>query len=227
MNRLILDALIFDLDGTLIDTMGVYFQTLDVVCERLDLPPVSRKEISDAVKEGNFNWDLIFPLEMLDKKDGLIKKARVVIEEVDLQIPWHELEIFPGVREILKEIAESDIKIGIVTATPVQKIEKKLYPLKRAGIAKLLDVIITEDDALRGKPAADPLIECGKRLDVEVDKSAYVGDSRVDIKAGKAAGMKTIGVLTGLDDYDSLKKEDPDLIIDSVVQLREVIDFIS
>lgn len=62
------------------------------------------------------------------------------------------------------------------------------------------------------------MIDCGKRLGVAMDKSVYMGDSRTDIRAGKAAGMKTIGVQTGMDDYESLKKENPDRIIDGVVE---------
>jgi phosphoglycolate phosphatase len=51
----------------------------------------------------------------------------------------------------------------------------------------------------------------------------YVGDTRVDIRAGRAAGMGTVGVLTGFDDCQSLKNESPDAIIDSIAQLNETI----
>lgn len=53
--------------------------------------------------------------------------------------------------------------------------------------------------------------------------NVYVGDTRVDIRAGNAAGMKTVGVLTGFDDYDALKNELPDAIIDSIAQLCETL----
>jgi phosphoglycolate phosphatase len=54
-----------------------------------------------------------------------------------------------------------------------------------------------------------------------------VGDTRVDIRAGKAAGMRTIGVLTGFDVYETLRNETPDAIIDSIVHLMEAIIQIS
>ena len=101
-----------------------------------------------------------------------------------------------------------------------KNIQNKLYPLKKANIDDLIEVIITIDDAQRKKPAADPLIECAKRLGVDADNCVYVGDSRIDIKAGRAAGMKTVGVLTGLDDYDSLMEEGPDMVINSLVDLQ-------
>ena len=52
-----------------------------------------------------------------------------------------------------------------------------------------------------------------------------MGDARIDIKAGKAAGMKTIGVLTGFDDLKTLGREEPDAIIESVADLPDVINF--
>jgi len=57
---------------------------------------------------------------------------------------------------------------------------------------------------------------CGQKLGIPADRCVYVGDTRVDIRAGKAAGMKTIGVLTGFDVYDTLQNETPDAIIDSI-----------
>jgi phosphoglycolate phosphatase-like HAD superfamily hydrolase len=99
-----------------------------------------------------------------------------------------------------------------------------MQPLQHAGVAKLFKVIITSDDVPNRKPDPDPLIECARRLDVKPNKCVYVGDTRTDIKAGKSAGMKTIGVLTGFDDYDMLANEGPDAIIDSIRNLLEVIE---
>jgi phosphoglycolate phosphatase-like HAD superfamily hydrolase len=97
--------------------------------------------------------------------------------------------------------------------------------LKNAGIQQLIEVVITADDVQHKKPAGEPLIECSKRLGIAPDKSVYVGDSRIDIKAGKAAGMKTIGVLTGFDNHEALGREAPDAIIQSVTELPGVTNF--
>ena len=58
-----------------------------------------------------------------------------------------------------------------------------------------------------------------------MDETVYVGDSRVDIRAGKAAGTWTIGVLTGLDDHETLALEAPDSIIESVAELERTLLF--
>ena len=80
--------------------------------------------------------------------------------------------------------------------------------------------MITIEDTPEVQPAPDPLIECARRLGVAEEKSVYVGDSYVDLRAGKAAGMMTVGVLTGVDDYETLKREDPDMIVESIFDLQ-------
>ncbi len=99
----------------------------------------------------------------------------------------------------------------------------KMIPLSKAGLEKQFEVIVTADDVRNKKPSAEPLVQCSQKLGVPLKKCVYVGDTRVDIRAGKAADMATVGVLTGFDDYDALKKETPDAIIDSIAQLSEIL----
>ena len=113
--------------------------------------------------------------------------------------------------------------MGLVTSTPRDYLAVKLAPLKEAGIEHLLEVIVTADDVVNKKPHAEPLIKGSQKLGVAVGHCVYVGDTRVDIRAGNAAGMKTVGVLTGFDGYEALKKENPDAVIESIAQLAETI----
>ncbi|UCH20635.1 MAG: HAD family hydrolase [Deltaproteobacteria bacterium] len=222
-SKLTVDAVIFDLDGTLIDSIGIYYEIIDIVFQRLELPLVSNTQIVEAVKDGDFDWDVVLPENMLNRKDEIITDARKIIDEIYPQMFGKDLKLIPGAPEALKEISCSGMKIGIVTSTPAQGMAYKLKPLKSNGIEKLLEVIITADDVHEKKPAPEPLVECAKRLGMDYNKSVYVGDTRVDIRAGKAAGMKTIGVLTGFDDYESLKNEKPNAIINSIAELRKTI----
>lgn len=223
--RFKVDAVIFDLDGTLIDSTHIYFRIVEVVFQRLGLPSISRGAVLAAVQDGSFVWERVLPNEVMDRKDELIIGARAIIEEIYPEMFRQEVKLIPGAGEILEEISTGGMKIGLVTSTPMRHLGEKLCPLKRSGLEDLLEVIITSDDVPKRKPAADPLIECGKRLGTTAEKSVYVGDSCIDIRAGKAAGMKTIGVLTGMDTYETLKRENPNAIIDSVVGLRETITF--
>ena len=222
-NKLFVDAVIFDMDGTLIDSIDIYFEIVEIALKRLELPQVSRKKILDAAETGDFNWDLILPDEVKNKKDETIAAAWEVINEIAPQMFAENIELIRGADTILQNISASIPKIGLVTSTQRQYLKNKMQPLKSAGVDKLFEVIITSDDVANRKPDPNPLIECAKRLDVNPGKCVYVGDTRTDMQAGKAAGMRTVGVLTGFDDYESLNKETPDAIIDSVRNLTEVI----
>ena len=222
-NPFICDAVIFDLDGTLIDSTEVYLRILNVAFGRLNLPLFSREDILDLLIEGNFDWDRLLPVDLKDRKEEIIQKSMKIIRDIYPQMFREEVELIPGAADILRRISMEGMKIGLVTSTDAKSLAPKLYPLQASGIVDLLQVIITTDEVANRKPAAEPLIECGKRLSVDMERIVYVGDSRVDIRAGKAAGTMTIGVLTGVDDYESLKAEEPDTILESVVGLRDIL----
>lgn len=88
---------------------------------------------------------------------------------------------------------------------------------------ELFQVVMDADDVEKKKPHAEPLLTCSRQLGVSSHRCAYVGDTRVDIMAGKAAEMKSVAVLTGFDAYDTLRMETPDAIIDNIGQLPEVL----
>jgi 2-phosphoglycolate phosphatase len=217
------NAVLFDLDGTLIDSAPIYYQIIDIVFERLGVPPASRETLQEAMDDGEFDWDFVLPARMKNRKNHLIAEARVIIDDIAPRMFRKQIKLIPGAADVCEKIAACSLKIGLVTSTPRDYISVKLAPLRKAGIENLLQVIVTADDVVNKKPHAEPLIKGSQKLGIAVDKCVYVGDTRVDIRAGNAAGMKTVGVLTGFDDYGALKKENPDAIIDSIARLNEVI----
>ena len=134
-----------------------------------------------------------------------------------------KVQLIPGAKETLEYISQKGIKIGLVTSTTRQGMGAKQDSLVNAGIEDLLEVVIAADDVPRKKPAADPLLECSRRLGIRAEDSVYVGDSRTDVQAGIAAGMKTVAVLTGFDLKDALIRENPDIIIDSIANLKGIL----
>ena len=93
----------------------------------------------------------------------------------------------------------------------------------QAGVRSLVEAIVVIEDVTRVKPDPEPLLLCSERLCVPAASGIYVGDTCIDILAGKAAGMKTIAVLTGVDNYGALKAEKPDHIIDSIADIQDVV----
>ena len=223
--KLKLGAVIFDLDGTLIDSIGIYFMIVDKTLERLNLPPVSRASIQAAAGSENFNWEFVLPEELMERKTEIIGRAWEVVNEIAPPLFEKNVKLIPGADGILKRISSNGLKMGLVTSTQRSYLKIKMQPLKSAGVAELFEVIITSDDIRQRKPAPEPLIACAQELHMDPDKCVYVGDTRTDMQAGQAAGMKTIGVLTGFDELKLLQKETPDAIIDSIGHLTEVLAF--
>jgi len=216
-----LEGLIFDLDGTLIDSVGSYYLMMESAFERLHWPRVPREVMRKAIKDGGFDWDLVLPTGAGRTTEELIASAREVIREMYPRVFEDDVDLVPGAEPLLRKLHERNVKLGLVTSTLGRFIEFKLIPLKKRGLRDLFQSVITLDDVKNRKPSGDPLVECAKRLGEHPEKCAYVGDATVDIVAGKEAGMKTIAVLTGVDDYEALKAEDPDMILESVSQLTE------
>jgi len=213
----------FDLDGTLIDSVPIYYEIIDIVFAELKVPMVSRKALLEAMDDGEFDWVSVLPENMKSRKVELAEKARGIIDEISPAMFHNQVKLIPGTDVLFREIASMGGKIGLgVLVAELLRIINDL-PFRDAGLEKQLEVIVTADDVRHKKPAAEPLVQCSEKLGVSAEKCVYIGDTRVDIRAGKAAGMGTVGVLTGFDYYDALKNEMPDAIINSIAQLSETL----
>jgi HAD superfamily hydrolase (TIGR01509 family) len=214
-------AVIFDLDGTLLDTKEIFFIILDEVFQEFRFPVVSRELLVEAAADGEFNWDKVLPEEIRTYKEEILPKVWDVIHKISPPLFLEKAELIAGADDFLRVLYSAGVKIGLVTSTNMRQLDMKLHPFRKSGTDSLLGAIVTADDVEKRKPAAEPLLECAGRLGVPPGECVYVGDMGVDIRAGKSAGMKTIGVLTGFDSCEILEAEGPDMILDTVVSLQE------
>jgi len=219
-----LDAVIFDLDGTLLDSIGVYFEIVRSALDRLGFPQVSMDVMREAAKDVEFEWERVLPKSAVMNQPGLLAQIQSMVKEVYRPMFEIEAKPFPGVRGVVDDLVAAGIKLGIVTSTPRENVGFKLKKLEYNGTLSHFEAIVTSSDVVRAKPAPDPMIECCRQLDVKLENSVYIGDSRSDIKSGKSAGMKTIAVLSGFDDLPALSKEFPDAVINSVAELKTIIN---
>jgi len=220
-----LDAVLFDLDGTLLDSVRVYYNIVSTVLRRLGFPQVSMSVMREAAKDGEFEWQAVLPKSVDVQRSGLLAEIRAVMGEVYGPIFELHAKPIPGIKGVVDGLAAAGMKLGIVTSTPRENVGHKLSQLARNGILGHFGVILTSSEVHAKKPAPDPMIECCRRLNVSMENSVYVGDSRSDIRSGRSAGLKTIAVLSGFDDLDALCRELPDAVIDSVAELNTIVDY--
>lgn len=209
----------FDLDGTLIDSVPVYYRLMESILQAVGLPPAPKPVVAEFMLRGRDAMELMIPPHMADQKEELIEKCIRVGRKMSWNMFRDEVDLIPGVSNLFSVVGRRNIPIGVVTSTERSNIERKLTPLARNGIKGALSSVVAIEDAPRRKPAPDPLIVCAEQLAVLPRDCLYAGDSRVDIQAGHAAGMLTVGVLTGLDDRETLAQESPTMILDSVADL--------
>jgi HAD superfamily hydrolase (TIGR01509 family) len=137
-------------------------------------------------------------------------------------ITQERTKLIPHVSETLKTLSEK-AKLALITMRCVSKqaINKELECF---GISEYFTHIVTALDMPKPKPSPEALINCVKALDVEICDCVIAGDSVNDIRAGKAAGARTVAVLSGLFQCDELIKEKPDLIFRDVTGLPKYIE---
>ena len=221
--KLEVETIMLDLDGTIIDSVGIYYEIVKVTLRELNLPQVSTAQIRQANRDGRFLWEKLFPADMFGDQDHLQDEAWAIARRISPEMFKQRVTLLPGAEDSLRKAAACGLKLAVVTSTPQQNMPAKLEPLQAAGVFDLLQEIITADDTELRKPSADPLLECCRRLAVDPGGAVYIGDTLIDIQAGKAAGTGTIGVLTGFDTCAMMQEEKPDAIISSLSELSEVI----
>lgn len=200
-------AILFDLDGTIIDTAPEMVQILYEMLKLYKYPLPSYKLARSYVSKGSFKlMQLGFP----NKSNECL---------LDLQRQYLELYVsncddskfFPNIRELLLLLTKKNIPWGIVTNKPKQT----AAPLvKKLNIINNAACIIFGDTLSLRKPNSAQLIFASKKMSISPDEIVYIGDALNDIKAGKSAGMHTILAGYGyIEDDEDLKSWNADSIV--------------
>lgn len=214
-------AIIFDMDGTLIDSMDTYYDIVIDIMEGLGVAmTLPREVLFESLSQGKKLSSIIFPPD-LENRDTIVERFRAQAIEAFKQIFTRgEVELIDGVEVLLEELNQRGFSLAIVTSSMAEII---VPFLKARNLHTYLDCVLGRSEVFRLKPFPDPLLKCMRILGVEPHRSVYVGDSIIDIQAGKAAGTGTVGVLTGTTDLARLREEAPDAILDSVGDLPTVL----
>ncbi|MFC2017931.1 HAD family hydrolase [Chloroflexota bacterium] len=210
-------GVIFDLDGTLIDTIDTFTRSFNQGIGKFGLEPVPIEVTADFMNNGQTMEELLsrlfpgsFKKEDLDNFREEIKKAYLELEE-------DGVKLIPGAKEALQKLREMELKMGIVTARMSPK-DVKRREIVRLGISQYIDAMVTGAEAER-KPAPGSLLECINRLGLSPAECVMVGDSRVDVLTGRAASVMTIVIPNGVASRETLSGYNPDVMLDSLDDL--------
>jgi HAD superfamily hydrolase (TIGR01509 family) len=217
-------GVIFDLDGTLIDSLVAYRMAFNRSVERYNLKPIDIRELTDFLNQFLSLEELLINLyPSLNPED--IQEFMVEMKNEFIALSKDYITLKPHAREVLLLLKNHGMKIGIATGR-MSRGDGKWRELKNLNIDSFVDTVVTAGET---KPKPDPasLIKCAEELDLSLDECVFVGDSRADVIAGKSAGVKIIAVPTGVASRDQLAEEMPDFMLDSLSQLPAQIKSIS
>lgn len=190
------EAVLFDLDGTLIDSVPDLALAVDQMLEQLELAPAGLEQVRLWVGNG---------AQMLVRR-ALVNAGQYTHEEIDEALEGKALAIFkscygkveskasklyPNVIEALTRLQQAEVKMALVTNKPIEFTRPLLTHF---GLAEFFSVVFGGECLAEKKPHPLPLLTAAQRLGVEPERCVMVGDSINDIAAAKAAAIKVVAV---------------------------------
>ena len=212
-------AIIFDFDGTLA-VLNIDFSFM-------------RERIFDLMRHYAVQEKLIqekYLLEIIDEvyqilsktnpseAEDFYQKAHDILRNVEM-IAAEAGRLIPGTEATLKSLRQKGIQIGIITRNCEDAV-RKVFP----NINDFCDVFVSRNSVKKVKPHPDHLTYVMELLEISGRESVMVGDHLIDVQAGKGAGMKTIGVLTGRISKEEFEKAGADYILRDVSEVSELLE---
>ncbi len=210
------ELIIFDLDGTLIDSRQDIANAVNFTLRKIGLAEKGLTEISSYIGMGV--EDLIRK-SIGDKQNTLLKKTVSIFERYYREHSADNSTLYPGVKEIL-DFFKNKKKLIITNRNR----ESAILTLKATGIYDYFEDIIGGDDTSCMKPSPCSLDRFSQRLDINKERTIIVGDMDIDILTGKSAGIITCAVTYGIGKIEDILKAKPDYTIDNLIKLKQIIN---
>ncbi|ARD58703.1 phosphoglycolate phosphatase [Kosakonia radicincitans DSM 16656] len=219
----------FDLDGTLVDSAPGLTAAVDSALYALELPQAGEARVvtwigngADVLMERAFNWS---------RQERAIQRAAQGKPDIEEHVPQEEqirmlrklfnryyeetVEegsfLFPDVADTLAALHAQGLPLALVTNKPTPFVAPLLEAL---DIAQFFSFVVGGDDVVNKKPHPEPLLLVCKKLNIQPHELLFVGDSRNDILAAKAAGSVSVGLTYGYNYGEAITLSEPDLVFD-------------
>ncbi len=207
-------VVVFDLDGTLIDSINIWLSLFEKVFKKYGLD-VNENCIKNQF--GKQDKEIISFFAKKEKREEMIDFFEVKKKDKTF---LNKFKTFPFTAKVLTEIKSKGIKISVATGNN-NKIMN--FILKKYDLNKFLDYHICAEEVKKGKPNPEMLLKVLKFFKVKKKDLIYIGDSPHDVKMARNAGVKIGVVLTGVLDRKSAEKLKPDFIFEDVRGVLELV----
>ncbi len=214
-----MSVILFDLDGTLVDTAHDLGMALNIQLERHGKPTLPHEVIRPVASHGSRGLlELGFNLSPADSNFLTMREEYLAIYE---DVLTHSPVLFEGMQTVLESIENNGQQWGIVTNKP----KRFTTPIMQAmQLDKRAACVISGDDAPRPKPYPDTLLMACNLIKTQPENCIYVGDAARDIEAGQAAGMRTAVALYGyLSEFDTPARWGADFMVAQPLDILELL----
>ncbi|MBP3423037.1 MAG: HAD-IIIA family hydrolase [Clostridia bacterium] len=212
------ETIIFDLDGTLLDTLDDLWAAVNAALKKFSLPLRTKEEVRSFVGNGI--------VKLMERSAGKVEKEVFdgVLAEFKRYYGEHcedNTKPYEGIMPLLEELKKRGIKTAVVS----NKADFAVKKLAEGYFQGLLQEAVGENEegGIRKKPAPDSLLAVMQRLGAGTRSTVYVGDSEVDIQTAQNAGVECISVTWGFKDREFLVENGATVLIDEPKELLEVL----
>jgi phosphoglycolate phosphatase len=209
-----IDLILFDLDGTLIDSLDDLANATNHMLLSLGRPAATQEQVRSYVGQGARR---LVERAMPDAAVDEIEQGLSLFLDYNEEHIVDRTRLYPGAAEMLTALRDAGLTLAVVSNKNVALCTKVLTTLEADGF---FACVIGADSLAERKPSPEPLLKVLRDLGVPPERAVMVGDSINDIAAGQAAGMATIGCTFGYGDLAEI--EDADFLIDSLPELLKL-----
>jgi phosphoglycolate phosphatase len=211
------ELVIFDLDGTLLDSSEDIAWVTNRTLDAFGYPRMDNSLIKEKI-----GWGVVMLIKQImpDIDSAKIEEVKGVFLDLYSSHLVVKSELYPGVIETIEHLLSLDKKLAVLTNKPVNLSVRIIDELFKSGSFKL---VLGGDSLATKKPDPAPIFHIMETLGVKPRGSVMVGDSPVDVEAGKGAGIATIGAAYGFRGTGELAEAGVDIIIDNFSELKDII----
>lgn len=213
-------ACVFDLDGTLTDTLESLTYSVNETMKEIGLPGISSEQCREFVGNGA---KVLIEKTLRASGDGRLDRfdeAFSAYQRIFNVNCTYRVAPYSGVRKMLEEMKRQGLKLGVLSNKPDRQ---AVYVVEQVFGKNLFDHIQGQKDGVPRKPDPSALLGIAEKFGADAGEILYVGDSEVDGATGKAAGMDTVLVSWGFRSRDILEEADPLCIADSTDEILNTI----
>lgn len=195
-------TVLFDLDGTLIDSVRLILDSYHHALQTHGLPPRSDEEWLAGV-----GTPLNAQFATWQDTAGMLDALIATYREYNQKHHDRMVSVYPGVLDVVKALKADGVATGLVTS---KNRSGALRGLTLARLESLMDVLVCADEVENPKPHPEPVEKAMRLLGADPETTMYVGDSIHDMRSGRAAGVRTVAVLWGPFGRSHLEGAQPD-----------------